>query len=209
MIRSAFRRACWIIAVAPCVSLPLAGQDRPPVSPDSVFAMPELTVEIGRFRTGSVPLADVPFPVQIVGRTNFQGAAGSTVADALTGSPGISLTNQTGSTSQADIRIRGFALSPIVGVPQGVSVFVDVVRVNEADASQVHLSLIPEGAVERLELIRGPVGAFGRNSLAGALNIVTRRGMDRAVDLQIESGSFGLMKGTLGASGSLGNFDGF
>jgi outer membrane receptor protein involved in Fe transport len=209
MIRSAFRRACWIIAVAPCVSLPLAGQDRPPVSPDSVFAMPELTVEIGRFRTGSVPLAEVPFPVQIVGRTNFQDAAGSTVADALTGSPGISLTNQTGSTSQADIRIRGFALSPIVGVPQGVSVFVDGVRVNEADASQVHLSLIPEGAVERLELIRGPVGAFGRNSLAGALNIVTRRGMDRAVDLQIESGSFGLMKGTLGASGSLGNFDGF
>jgi iron complex outermembrane receptor protein len=192
------------------VSGPLAGQDRPgPVSPDSAIAIPELTVEIGRLRTGSVPLAEVPFPVQIFGGTNLQGAAGSTVADALMGAPGITLTNQTGSASQADIRIRGFALSPIVGVPQGVSVFVDGVRVNEADASQVHLSLIPEGAVERIELIRGPVGAFGRNSLAGALNIVTRRGMDRAVDMEIEGGSFGLMKGTLGASGSLGSFDGF
>ncbi len=198
------------VVLALSASGPLAGQDRPgSVSPDSVLALPELTVEIGRLRTGSVPLAEVPFPVQVFGGPNLRGAAGSTVADALTGAPGITLTNQTGSASQADIRIRGFALSPIVGVPQGVSVFVDGVRVNEADASQVHLSLIPEGAVERLELVRGPVGAFGRNSLAGALNIVTRRGADRTVDLEIEGGSFGLMKGTLGASGSLGDFDGF
>jgi outer membrane cobalamin receptor len=36
-----------------------------------------------------------------------------------------------------------------------VSVFVDGVRVNEADASQVHPSLIPSEAIERIELVRG------------------------------------------------------
>ena len=199
-----------VITLVLGVLAPLAAQDRtPPVSADSVLPVPELRVEVVRLRTGSVPIADVPFPVQIIAGSNFQGATGSSVADALTGSAGVNLTNQTGSTSQADIRLRGFALSPIVGVPQGVSVFVDGVRVNEADASQVHLSLIPGGAVDRIELIRGSVGAFGRNSLAGALNIVTRRGTEPSVEMEMEGGLFGLLRGALGASGSAGSFDGF
>ena len=188
----------------------LSAQDRtPPVPADSVLALPELRVEVGRLRTGSVPVAEVPFPIQIISGSNVRGATGSSIANALTGTAGLNLTNQTGSASQPDIRLRGFALSPIVGVPQGVSVFVDGVRVNEADASQVHLSLIPGGAVDRVELIRGSVGAFGRNSLAGALNIVTLRGQDRSADMEMEGGSFGLLRGTARASESVGAFDGF
>ena len=204
------RTATAVITFALGVLLtPLAAQDRtPPVSADSVLAIPELRVEVVRLRTGSVPIADVPFPVQIIAGSNVQGPTGSSVANALIGSGGVNLTNQTGSPSQSDIRIRGFALSPIVGVPQGVSVFVDGVRVNEADASQVHLSLIPGGAVDRIELIRGSMGVFGRNSLAGALNIVTRRGRERSVDMEIEGSSFGSLRGTVRASGTLGSFDG-
>ena len=44
---------------------PLAAQD--PIPVDSVLMLPELRVEVGRLRTGSVPIADVPFPVQIIG----------------------------------------------------------------------------------------------------------------------------------------------
>ena len=186
---------------------PLAAQDAP-VGADSVLTLPELRVEVVRLRTGSVPVADVPFPVQIITGPDVQGAAGASVASSLTSSPGVNLSNQTGSPSQSDIRLRGFALSPIVGVPQGVSVFVDGVRVNEADASQVHLSLIPGGAVDRVELIRGSVGAFGRNSLGGALNIVTLRGTERLLEMDVEGGSFGLLRGTARASESVGSFDG-
>ncbi len=197
------------ICLAVGVSSPLTAQDpSASVRADSVLALPELRVEVVRLRTGSVPVADVPFPVQIVTGSNVHGATGSSVANALSGSAGLNLTNQTGSPSQPDIRLRGFALSPIVGVPQGVSVFVDGVRVNEADASQVHLSLIPGGAVERVELIRGSVGAFGRNSLAGALNIVTLRGGEGSIDIELEGGSFGTLRGTARASESVGSFDG-
>ena len=116
---------------------PLGAQDRAPqVNPDSVVPLPELRVEVGRLRTGSVPIAEVPFPVQIIAGSDVRGASGASVANALTGASGLNFTNQTGSPSQADIRLRGFALSPIVGVPQGVSVFVDGVRVNEADAAR-------------------------------------------------------------------------
>ena len=207
---SSFGTVTGVISLALGVLAPLAAQDRtPPVPVDSVLPLPELRVEVGRLRTGSVPLAEVPFPIQIVAGSDFEWATGSPVAAALAGLAGVTLTNQTGSASQPDIRFRGFALSPIVGVPQGVSVFVDGVRVNEADASQVHLSLIPGGAVDRVELIRGPVGVFGKNSLAGALNIVTRRGRERSVEIEMEGGSFGLLRGALEASGSVGSFDGF
>ena len=198
-----------VIGLALGFSSPLMAQDPPAsVAADSVLALPELRVEVVRLRTMSVPVAEVPFPVEIIAGADVQGASGSSVANALSGSAGVNLTNQTGSPSQSDIRLRGFALSPIVGVPQGVSVFVDGVRVNEADASQVHLSLIPRGAVHRVELIRGSVGAFGRNSLAGALNIVTLRGGERSIDMELEGGSFGTLRGTARASESVGSFDG-
>ena len=133
---------------------PTSAQDEPP-SPDSVLRIEPVTVEVGRLRAGAVPVARTPFSAQVVQPTSLGAASGGAISGALSTLPGVTLSNQTGSGSQADIRLRGFTVSPIVGLPQSVSVFVDGVRVNEADASQVHLSLIPSGAVERIELIRG------------------------------------------------------
>jgi outer membrane receptor protein involved in Fe transport len=173
---------------------------------DSVLTLPEFTVSIGRLRVGALPRATTPFPVQVI---EDGGGTARSLARAMATLPGITLGNQTGSPYQSDLRIRGFAVSPIVGVPQGVSVFVDGVRVNEADASQVHLSLIPSSAVERIELIRGPVGAFGKNALAGALNIVTARGEERgSVEVETEAGSYGSASGTVRAGGRRGSYDG-
>ena len=198
-----------VFVLAPCVAaaLPTSAQEPPDsLPPDSAVALPGITVPIGRLRVGAVPLAEAPFPVQVVSLT---GAPSAGLSDALSGLPGVTLASQTGSRFQPDIRLRGFAVSPIVGVPQSVSVFVDGVRVNEADASQVHLSLIPAGAVERIELIRGPGGALGKNVLAGALNIVTRRGTgDGGIEIDVEGGSYGSVGGTLRAGGTRGAYDG-
>ncbi len=176
----------------------------PPTPPDSVVALPELTVPIGRLRVGAVPATRTPFPVQTV---RFDPEGDGPVASALGALPGVTLGNQTGSGGQPDIRVRGFTVSPVVGLPQSVSVFVDGVRVNEADASQVHLSLVPEAALERLDLLRGPVGAFGKNALAGALHLVTRRGGDGSLEIEAEGGSFGSMAGFVRSGGRRGRYD--
>jgi outer membrane receptor protein involved in Fe transport len=168
-----------------------------------------VTVEVGRLRAGAVPLARTPFPSQVVDVAALDAPGRRELAGTLSTLPGVTLTNQTGSGSQADIRLRGFAVSPIVGVPQSASVFVDGVRVNEADASQVHLSLIPAAAVERIELVRGPVGVFGKNSIAGALNFVTRRAEGTpSLTAEIEGGSFDSWVGTLTAAATTGSVDG-
>jgi len=183
-----------------------AAQEPPP--PDSVLPLAPVEVEIGRQRAGAVPLAETPFTAHVIAGAELESTTGA-IAGALARLPGVTLTNQTGSAGQLDLRLRGFTVSPIVGVPQSVSVFVDGVRVNEADASQVHLSLIPAGAIERIELVRGPVGVFGKNSLAGALNFVTRRGEEAPLlEAELEGGSFGAKGGVLRASGTSGAWDG-
>lgn len=199
-----------VVGVTPAALVAQQPGEQEAPEPDSVVSIEPLSVEIGRLRAGAVPLARTPFSSQVVTSGELAPVAGGAIAGALFGLPGVTLTNQTGSPSQMDIRVRGFAVSPIVGVPQSVSVFVDGVRVNEADASQVHLSLIPESAIERVELMRGPVGVFGKNSVAGALNFVTRRAGDAvSVEAEAQGGSFGSAAGTLRASAPLGAaFDG-
>ena len=182
---------------------PASAQEPPDSIPtDSVLVLPELMVPIGRLRVGAVPTARTPFPVQTI---QVRGGSGGNLTSLMAALPGVTLGNQTGSAHQFDLRIRGFTVGPIVGLPQSVSVFVDGVRVNEADASQVHLSLIPSSVVERIEVLRGPVGAFGKNALAGALNIVTARGDDNgSIEVETEGGSYGWASGTLRAGGRRG-----
>jgi outer membrane receptor protein involved in Fe transport len=148
-------------------------------------------VEVARLRAGGVSLARLPYAAQVIDMPSALGGRVVTLADALRDEVGVSMASQFGSPVQPDLRFRGFQVGPVMGFPQSVSVFVDGVRVNEADASQVNFDLIPLDAVERIEVIRSPGGAFGRNTLAGAINVVTRRGVGEAHGgLEGDAGSF-------------------
>src|SRR5947209_16505488 len=95
------------------------------------------------------------------------------VSDLLARVPGVALFNDQGNRAQPSLDVRGFTLSPVVGVPQGVSVFLDGVRINEPDAQEVNFDLIPAEAIESADLIRGTSPIFGKNTLGGALNLTT------------------------------------
>jgi outer membrane receptor protein involved in Fe transport len=114
------------------------------------------------------------------------------VADAMARLPGVSLFDDQGTRAQPTLVVRGFTLSPVVGVAQGVSVFLDGVRVNEGDAQEVNFDLLPEDALADARLVRGPSAVLGKNTLAGALSLETRRGQPvAALQLTAEGGSFG------------------
>lgn len=83
------------------------------------------------------------------------------MADALQELVRVTTASQFGSDLQPEVRFRGFRVGPVVGYPQSVSVFVDGVRVNKPDASQVNFDLIPLHAVERIEVIRNPGAPSG------------------------------------------------
>ncbi len=118
--------------------------------------------------------------------------------------PGVSSFDDQGTRAQPTLDVRGFTLSPVVGVGQGVSVFLDGVRVNEADAQEVNFDLLPAEAVRGAELVRGPSALYGKNTLGGALVLTTRRGGDGGpgIDAGVDAGAFGQRGLRFAASGA-------
>jgi outer membrane cobalamin receptor len=133
-----------------------------------------------------------------------------TIHNSLLTLPGVSFFDDQGSRLQPEIEIRGFDVSPVVGTPQGVSVFLDGVRVNEPDAQEVNFDLLPSAALAGAAVVRGPDVLFGRNSLGGTILLTTRRGTDTPeASLQVGAGSFGEELLTATAGGKAGGIDGF
>src|SRR5216117_3073990 len=134
----------------------------------------------------------------LAGRTATLGAADldargvRSLADALEQLPGVTTADELGATGQLDVSLRGFQVSPVIGLPQGVTVYVDGVRANEPDAHEVNFDLLPLEDVERVEVVYGPSVLLGRNALGAAVNLVTRRGTSPASrELEASAGSYG------------------
>ncbi|MGH8714332.1 MAG: TonB-dependent receptor, partial [Casimicrobiaceae bacterium] len=81
--------------------------------------------------------------------------------------------------------------SPLLGTPQGLSVFQDGARINEAFGDVVNWDLLPASAISSIQLIPGPNPAFGLNTLGGALAIYTRSGAQSPGGaIELSGGSF-------------------
>ena len=75
---------------------------------------------------------------------------------------------------QPDVQYRGFTASPLLGMPQGLAVYVAGVRANEAFGDTVNWDLLPESIISSMELTAGSNPLFGLNTLGGALRFVPR-----------------------------------
>jgi outer membrane receptor protein involved in Fe transport len=131
------------------------------------------------------------------------------LADALASQPGISLYDDLGSPFKLNLSTRGFNVGPVVGLPPGVSVFLDGVRQNEPDAAEVNFDLLPMEHVQRVELLSGSGSLLGPNSLGGAVNLITRRGNGPLeAEAELSGGSFGSYSGEASVGGlSRGGWD--
>lgn len=114
------------------------------------------------------------------------------VADQLARTtPGVSINEMQGNPLQPDINYRGLTASPLLGTPQGLSVYLDGVRINQPFGEVVNWDLIPTSAIARIDLVSGTAPQFGRNSLGGALAVRTKDGKnDPGIGLETSYGSF-------------------
>ena len=145
----------------------------------------------------------IPARTTIVAGAAVDAWAPRLLSQALVGQPGISLYDDLGSRFKTTLVTRGFTASPVVGLPQGVSVFVDGVPVDEPDAGQVNFDLMPLEHVARVELLSGTASLLGPHSLGGAINLVTRRG--RGVpsgEMEVSAGSYGAYSAEASAEGA-------
>ncbi len=93
---------------------------------------------------------------------------------------------------QPDVNYRGYTASPLLGTPQGMSVYLDGVRLNQPFGDVVSWDLIPRRAIAAMTLMPGSNPLFGLNTLGGALALRTKDGFSHpgyAVQLNYGSDS--------------------
>ena len=124
-----------------------------------------------------LPLEQIPSNVQVVKGEAMQEQKSLTIADYMNNNlVGVSINETQNNPYQPDVLFRGFTASPLLGTPQGLSIFQDGVRVNEPFGDAVNWDLIPMNAIAGMNLMPGSNPVFGLNTLGGAIAITTKNG---------------------------------
>jgi outer membrane receptor protein involved in Fe transport len=158
-------------------------QELPPVTVIGTTPLPGL----------GTPLRDVPSNVQVFGSKEISKQRQSNLAEFLENNPtSVTVNAAQGNPYQLDVSFRGFTASPLLGVPQGMSVFQDGVRINEPFGDVVNWDLLPQSAIAGIQLIPGSNPIFGLNTLGGALSVITKSGnTNPGTAVELSGGSFG------------------
>ena len=103
----------------------------------------------------------------------------------------ISVNDDIADPFQPDILYRGFAASPVLGTSQGIAVYENGVRINEAFGDTVNWDLIPANAIHQIELVSSSP-LYGLNALGGAISVTMKNGFNhQGTDLELSGGSYG------------------
>lgn len=156
-------------------------------------------------------IQDVPANVQVHTSQDMARQRPSSLADYLErNATSVSINSAQGNPFQPDISFRGFTASPLLGMPQGLSVFQDGVRVNEPFGDVVNWDLIPHSAISSMQLLPGSQPGFGFNTLGGALSVYTKSGLTHpGGSIEVHGGSFGRRAVEFEQGGSTGNWNYF
>jgi outer membrane receptor protein involved in Fe transport len=134
----------------------------------------------------------VPASVNAVGAAQIARTGSLNIADALQQQvPGVFISDATGNSFQPDIQFRGFVASPVSGTPQGLAVYQNGMRINEAFGDTVNWDLIPTAAIRSVTVVTNNP-AFGLNALGGAVNVLMKDGFNyQGAEINTMGGSFG------------------
>jgi iron complex outermembrane receptor protein len=166
-----------------------------PVSADGTqYAEPleSSTVKMSPMGGSEIPVNKVPGSVFQVNSADIQRTGAVIIQDALQSQvPGLIIGDLQGNQFQTNIQYRGFEASPVNGVAQGLAVYQNGVRINEAFGDIVNWDFLPSNAINNVAVVTGnPV--FGLNALGGSLVIDMKDGFNyQGAEIDTRFGSFG------------------
>jgi outer membrane receptor protein involved in Fe transport len=154
-----------------------------------------------------VDIDKVPADVTIIDSRQIERTQSPSVVKALAQqTPSVDVQDVSGNPFQPDVYFRGFDASPVSGTPQGLAVYQNGVRINEAFGDSVNWDLIPTAAVRSIDVISSNP-AFGLNALGGALSVQMKDGFGfqgTAIDLM--GGSYGRLQSSMQWGKQVGNY---
>lgn len=142
---------------------------------------------------GGIAINKIPSNVQVMSAEEMAKAQSISIADYMNQYMGsVSVNDAQNNPLQPDLQYRGFTVSPLLGLPQGLSVYTNGIRFNEAFGDSVHWDLIPKGAIDSMTLQGGSNPVYGLNSLGGAIAVKTKTGFTAPEhSLTLSGGSWG------------------
>ncbi len=162
--------AAALVAVAALPAV-LVGQDAADATPPDAGGPG--TVFYGTATVRERPVDSATAAVTVLDRQEIEALDADSVADLLAFVPGVLLETAGTRGGLTTATIRG-------GDPNFTRVLIDGVPVNDGTyevGGVFDLEALPASAVERIEVVRGPLSAYyGSTGLAGAINVITRRG---------------------------------
>lgn len=174
-------------------------QKAPKKAEDKAVQLDKVEVRAKRFyEIGPLPglgltKEQIPGNVQSISAQEIKEAHSLSLADLMNRKlQSVTVNDYQGNPFQMDIQYRGFTAGPQIGTPQGLSVFLDGIRMNEPFGDVVNWDMIPMNALAGVDVFPGSNPIFGLNTLGGAFAMKTKDGFNNAgVDADILTGSFG------------------
>jgi outer membrane receptor protein involved in Fe transport len=191
-----------VIAALLALSAAEAGAQNAP-APSSASTTPVQLPTIDVFSTTplsgvGVDVDKVPAAVSTVDSSQIDHAKSPSVVKSLQRRvPSVDVQDVAGNTFQPDFYFRGFDASPVSGTPQGLAVYQNGIRVNEAFGDTVNWDLIPTSAIKSIDVISNNP-AFGLNALGGTLSIQMKDGFTfQGTSIDVMGGSYGRLQSSL------------
>ena len=108
--------------------------------------------------------------VTVIDRARIEAASGRTLAELLSGESGVQSWSNGGLGKNASVSLRGLE-------SRHTLLLIDGVRYGSATLGTPSWDNIPLDAIERIEIVRGPMSAlYGSEAVGGVIQIFTRRG---------------------------------
>jgi outer membrane receptor protein involved in Fe transport len=141
----------------------------------------------------NLSLQEMPGPVQTASAEDLNNSGSLDLSNFLNQRlSGVNINENQENPFQPDLNYRGYTASPLLGTPEGISVYMDGVRQNQPFGDVVSWDLIPRIAISDVVLVPGSNPLFGLNSLGGAVSIETKDGRNKpGTSISVYGGSFG------------------
>jgi iron complex outermembrane receptor protein len=139
-----------------------------------------------------IDIDKIPGNVQVLSPSDLTREGSASLTGALNAAlSSVNVNDDLDDPFQPDILYRGFEASPVLGTPQGLAVYQNGVRINEAFGDTVNWDLFPDIAIDQVELVSSSP-LYGLNALGGAISVTMKNGFTyQGTDLEISGGSYG------------------
>jgi iron complex outermembrane receptor protein len=166
-----FDRSCFVVLATtlalPALAQTSVGETQQAAEPDSGIAEVVVTAQRREQKLQEVPLAVTALTTEQIENRGIDN-----VADLSALAPGLQISKEPTSSTTSQIAIRGLvAVNAGIYWDSPVGIYVDGVYIGKAQGG-----IFDVVDLDRVEVLRGPQGTlYGRNTLAGAINLITRK----------------------------------